>query len=128
MPAVCKVQLVKALWIWETRQKTRISSVDMFVEKLCRGDSYIQLWNVHYWLFIQMGNELVTVDLHLTSMHFEVLLGDIDAHEKIMLESVALGDNPAPMVFPSLLAKEFAPLKNADIEKIGIHSAPKIVF
>lgn len=95
----------------------------IFIEKRHALSCRSQLGQVHRFLGIKMGDELISIGSHGVDIAFKLGLRELQRLQETNEECILVCDDLPPIVLPSLVTEEFAPLQHADIQKVavGVH-------
>lgn len=83
---------------------------------------------VHNLLSVEVSDKLVAIGSHCFDICLELSLGKVCRLQQAVEERSLVSDNFSPVVLAVLVAKEFAPLQNANVEKVPVGIYPKLVL
>lgn len=84
---------------------------------LSRGS---QLWQAHDFLGVEMGDKLISVSSHGVDVVFKIGLRELQRLQEANEERILVCDDLPPIVLPSLVAEELAPLQHAGVEEVAV--------
>jgi hypothetical protein len=95
----------------------------VFVEKRHALSRRSQLGQDYHFLVVEMGDELISIGTHGFDVGIELGLRELQRMQKTDEERILVCDDLPPIVLPSLIAEELAPLQHTDVQKIsvGVH-------
>lgn len=95
----------------------------VFVEKRHALSRRSQLWQVHDFLGVEMGDKLISIGSHGVDVVFKLGLRELQRLQEADEEGILVCDDLLPIVLPSLVAEELAPFQHADVEEVavGVH-------
>lgn len=79
-------------------------------------------------LGVKMSNELVSIGFHFFDVGIEFWLGEIDSFQQATEKCGLICNDLSPVVLSAFITKKFAPLQDADVEKVAVSIRPELAL